>query len=181
MTPRPPGRIFLSVQSISHRRPAGADPFTFRESRPLRFRASWWTRGTSTELYRSKVVPREEEAVRLARRWLERENKDGVRWIDTTDQPGRYGYAHPPIAESHATKKSAKAAKATSVKLTNPKDWQWVRSAAEGNEHAQERLADLLGWSGDNGHRGIVREQGEDYAVVDVEIDGSVYGSYKVR
>jgi hypothetical protein len=81
-------------------------------------------------------------------------------------------------AGSHATKKSEKA---TLVKLTDSRDWQWVRSAAEGNEHAQERLADLLGWSGDNGHRAIPREFGSDYAIVDVEIDGSVYGRYKIK
>lgn len=96
MKPRKPGpvRLFLSLQPVGHRRPAGADPFTYRDPRPSRWRASWWTRGTTTELYRSKIVPTKAEAVRLARKWLERENKHGVRWIDTTDQPQRYGYAH---------------------------------------------------------------------------------------
>ena len=76
----------------------------------------------------------------------------------------------------------AKESKATLVKLADPNDWQWVRLAAEGNEHAQERLADLLGWSGtDNGHLGLVRDQGEDYAIVEVEIDGSEYDRYKLR
>ena len=89
-----PSRLFLSVQSVPYRLPAGTDPFTYREKRPLRFRASWWTRGTSTELYRSKIVASREEATRLARKWLERENKAGVRWLDTTDQPQRYGYSH---------------------------------------------------------------------------------------
>ena len=81
-----------------------------------------------------------------------------------------------------ARAKRTKEPKATLVKLADPKDWQWVRLAAEGNEHAQERLADLLGWSGtDNGHLGLVREQGEAHAIIEVEIDGSVYGRYKVR
>lgn len=93
-----PTRVFLSVKPIGHRRPAGADPFTYRETRPTRHRASWWTRGTSTELYQSKIVPSEEEAVRLARQWLARENKTDVRWIDTTDHPERYGYSHEPAA-----------------------------------------------------------------------------------
>lgn len=89
-----PTRVFLSVQTVPYRLPASTDPFTYREKRPLRYRASWWTRGTTTELYQSKISPSEEEAVRLARKFLERENKDGVRWIDTTDQPQRYGYSH---------------------------------------------------------------------------------------
>jgi hypothetical protein len=101
-----PTRVFLSVTSVAPRRPAGADPFTYRETRPLRYRASWWTRGTSTELYRSKTVATQEEAVRLARKFLDGQNKDGERWIDTTDQPQRFGYAHDtntPVA--HATRK----------------------------------------------------------------------------
>lgn len=100
-----PSRVFLSVQSVGYKRPPGADPFTYRETRPLRHRASWWTRGTSTELYRGQPLASAEEAVRLARRWLERENKDGVRWIDTTDNPERYGYAH--ASSGHATKKKS--------------------------------------------------------------------------
>jgi hypothetical protein len=77
-------RVFLSIKSVPFRIPAGADPFTYREKRPLRFRASWWTRGTSTELYQSKIVSSEEAARRLAHVWLDRQNKDGERWIDTT-------------------------------------------------------------------------------------------------
>jgi hypothetical protein len=95
-----PTRVALSVKTVPYRLPAGADPFTYREKRPLRFRASWWTRGTTTELYRSKIVPSQEEAVRLAHKWLERENKASqgrpadTRLVDTTDQPERYGYSH---------------------------------------------------------------------------------------
>ena len=96
-------RVFLSVQAVGHRRPAGADPFTYRDPRPIRHRASWWTRRTTTELYRSKPVATQEEAVRLARTWLARENKEDVRWVDTTDHPDRYGYAHATVS---AEKKS---------------------------------------------------------------------------
>lgn len=89
-----PTRVFLSVQTVPYRLPAGTDPFTYREKRPLRFRARWWARGTSTDLYVSKIVGSEEEAVRLARQWFVRENKGGPRLIDTTDHPDRYGYTH---------------------------------------------------------------------------------------
>ena len=98
--PRKPTRVFLSVQPVSYRLPRGTDPFTYREKRPVRHRASWWTRGTTSELYRSKVVSTQEEAVRLARKWFEQRNKASVggsadtQLIDTTDQPQRYGYAH---------------------------------------------------------------------------------------
>jgi hypothetical protein len=81
-------------------------------------------------------------------------------------------------AAGHATKK--KDAKLPTVKIGD-RDWQWVRSAGEGDAYAQERVADLLGWSGDDGHRALVREWGKDYAIVEVEIDGSIYGRYKLR
>lgn len=87
-----PTRVFLSVQPVPHRKPKGADPFVYREPRPLRYRASWWTRGTTTELYKSKVVASQEEAARLARKWLAQENRHEERLLDTTDQPERYGY-----------------------------------------------------------------------------------------
>lgn len=101
MKPRKPTRVFLSVQPVGYRRPAGADPFTYPEKRPSRWQASWWTRGTSTELYRGKPVATQEEAVRLARKWFERRNAEADRpadqqLIDTTDSPERYGYAHDP-------------------------------------------------------------------------------------
>lgn len=100
-------RVFLSVQTVPYRRSSGTDPFTYRETRPLRYRASWWTRGTSTELYVSKVASSQDEAVRLARQWLVRENKDGPRLIDTTDHPERFGYSHEaPVV--HATKRSGR-------------------------------------------------------------------------
>ena len=103
MKPRKPTRVFLSVQPVSHRRPAGADPFTYRDTRPVRWRASWWTRGTTTELYRGKPVATQEEAVRLARKWLDQRNAEAdlpadLRLIDTTDHPERYGYSHEPAA-----------------------------------------------------------------------------------
>jgi hypothetical protein len=61
------------------------------------------------------------------------------------------------------------------------RDWAWVSGASEGNAYAQARLADLLGWDGDNDQLAKVRELGFDYAIVDIEIDGSVYASYKVK
>lgn len=107
-----PTRVFLSVQPVGRKKPAGADPFTYRETRPTRHRASWWTRGTSTELYRSKIVEDHNEAVRLARRWLDRENKDATRWIDTTDHPERYGYEHAPAAQKSSRQLDAEIAEA---------------------------------------------------------------------
>jgi hypothetical protein len=95
-----PTRVFLSVQPVGHKRPAGADPFTYRDTRPSRWRASWWTRGTSTEMYRGKIVATREEAIRLARAHLDRRNQtSGDPWIDTTDHPERFGYTHEPAAK----------------------------------------------------------------------------------
>lgn len=94
-----PTRVFLNVSAVGPRRPAGADPFTYRETRPLRYRASWWTRSPgASELYRGKLVASREEAVRLARKWLAGQNKEKVHWIDTTDQSPRLGHAHEPSA-----------------------------------------------------------------------------------
>jgi hypothetical protein len=101
-------RVFLSVQTVPYRRPAGADPFTYREKRPLRHRASWWTRGSSSELYQSKLVPSQEEAVRLALAYLERWNKTtDTPLIDTTDHPERYGYTKTPEAFADTRKSHA--------------------------------------------------------------------------
>ena len=88
-----PTRVFLSVQPIHPSRATSAP-------RIARYRASWWTRGTSTELYRSKVVDSQEEAVHLAQKWLTRKNQESLnrpldrQLIDTTDQPERFGYSH---------------------------------------------------------------------------------------
>lgn len=65
-------------------------------------------------------------------------------------------------------------------KLPDQKDWQWVALASDGSEHAQARLADLLGWDGDNDQLAVVRECGTDHAIVEIVIDGSVYGRYRV-
>jgi hypothetical protein len=102
-----PTRVFLSLQPVGYKKPAGADPFTYQDKRPSRWRASWWMRGTPIELYRGKPVATKEEAVRLARRWLEQQRKETAShavWdlVDTTDQPERYGYAHEP-AEKKTT------------------------------------------------------------------------------
>ena len=101
-----PSRVFLSVKTVPYRLPAGTDPFTYREKRPLRFRASWWTRGTGmSEPYRSKVVSSKEEAERLAHKWLAQQNKTTVRWIDTTAQP--YSHTASTASTETAEKKSA--------------------------------------------------------------------------
>ena len=94
-----PRRVFLSLQPVGYRRPAGADPFTYQDKRPSRWRASWWTRGTSTEMYRSKIVATKEEAVRLALKYLDKYNKQYAdrpeyTLVDTTEHPERYGYSH---------------------------------------------------------------------------------------
>jgi hypothetical protein len=92
-----PTRVFLSVQPVR----------STSASRNVRYRASWWTRGTSTELYRSKIVSSQEEAVELAQKWLARRNQEPARvdtqLIDTTNQPERFGYAH----ETHEAKSPA--------------------------------------------------------------------------
>lgn len=87
-----PTRVYLSVQPVYAPRSPGprAAPH---------YRASWWTRGTSTELYKSKTVASQAEAVRLARRWFDRKNQEAVgrpldtQLIDTTEQPERFGYS----------------------------------------------------------------------------------------
>jgi hypothetical protein len=100
---RAPTRVFLSLQPVGYRKPAGADPFTYQDARPSRWRASWWTRGTSTEMYRGKPVATQGEAVRLARQWLNGWNKRyraDDQFVDTTDHPERYGYSHEPAAST---------------------------------------------------------------------------------
>ena len=105
-----PTRVFLVVQPVGYRRPAGANPFTYQDTRPSRWRASWWTRGTSTEMYRGKVVATRDEAIRLARTWLDRQNKTAsTHFIDTTDHPERYGYAHEPISHPEKSAKQLDA------------------------------------------------------------------------
>lgn len=100
-------RLFLSVDTVSYRRPAGepADLF-YRETRPLRFRAVWVTRRTTSDLYKSKLCATQAEAVKLARAYLARLNKEQgpnfeatyghppTVYVDTTDQPERFGYSH---------------------------------------------------------------------------------------
>lgn len=89
-----PTRVFLSVQPVSALPKYGCP-------RPApRYRASWWTREPLAQLYRSKIVPSKDEAVRLARRWLEKKNEEAAgrsidtSLIDTTRQPARFGYSH---------------------------------------------------------------------------------------
>jgi hypothetical protein len=93
-------RVFLNVQPVTPRRPANASPFTYQEKRLPRWRASWIARGTNTEFYSSKPVATPEDAVRLAKQWLQSENRTRIlgpvdtRLIDTTDSPERFGYTH---------------------------------------------------------------------------------------
>lgn len=88
-----PTRVFLSVQPVRPAR-ATSDP------RVTRYRASWVTRATSTEMYRSTIVDSQQKAVQLARDWLTRKNQESLgdpldrQLIDTTDQPERFGYSH---------------------------------------------------------------------------------------
>ena len=114
-----PSRVFLSVQPVGYRKPTGADPFTYQDKRPSRWRASWWTRGTTTEMYRSKIVATREEAIRLAQKWLDRYNKSYVErglpehtLIDTTDQPERYGYSHESVEKKSTAQLDAEIAEA---------------------------------------------------------------------
>jgi hypothetical protein len=117
---RKPTRVFLSVQPVGHRRPAGADPFTYREKRPSRWRASWWSRSGTTEMYRGKPVATQEEAVRLALVWLDCRNKEAAepgrpadtQFIDTTDRPERYGYTHEPAEKKSPAQLDAEIAEA---------------------------------------------------------------------
>jgi len=98
-------RVFLSVEIVPYKRTAG-DPFA-RDGRPLRFRSVWVTRKTTSDLYKSKPCSTEAEAVALARKYLDRLNRPTgtlfeatyghppSRYVDTTDQPERFGYSHP--------------------------------------------------------------------------------------
>ena len=92
-----PTRVYLSVQPVPPPRALGARSPVPREV--LHYRASWWTRGISTELYKSKTVISQAEAVRLARRWFDRRNQEAVdrpldtQLIVTTEQPERFGYS----------------------------------------------------------------------------------------
>lgn len=111
-------RVFLSLQPVGYKKPARADPFTYQDKRPSRWRASWWTRGTTTEMYRSKIVATKEEAVGLALKYLVRWNKEAINFparghfVDTTDYPERYGYSHAPAEKKPAVQLEREIAKA---------------------------------------------------------------------
>lgn len=66
-----PTRVFLSVQPVRPSR-ATSDP------RVTRYRASWVTRATSTEMYKSTIVDSQQKAVQLARSWLTRRNQESL-------------------------------------------------------------------------------------------------------
>lgn len=59
---------------------------TTRAPLPVRWVATWVTRGTTTDLYKSKPCDTREEAEKLAHRWLTRENGQmaGVEFVDTS-------------------------------------------------------------------------------------------------
>lgn len=61
---------------------------TTRNPLPERWGATWVTRRHTTDLYTSKTCDTREEAEKLARRWLARENKrmEGVEFVDTTER-----------------------------------------------------------------------------------------------
>lgn len=73
--------VFLAVSPVFRK------GHTTRNPLPIRWGATWVTRRTTTDLYTSKTVDTKEEAEKLARRWLVRENKRmaGVEFVDTTE------------------------------------------------------------------------------------------------
>jgi hypothetical protein len=87
-------RVFLTIKPV---RPRGSGKVSH-------FKASW-VRGTSTDLYTSKPCVTSEEAVKLARAWLTKRNApisrmegglvhdQSTQYIDTTNQPERFGYS----------------------------------------------------------------------------------------
>lgn len=97
-------KLFLSVETVPYRTrdyQQGLMP----SDRPTRYRATWVSRGTQSDLYKSKLCSTKEEAVQLARKYLARLNAPvgpnfeavyGTRtvYVDTTDQPERFGYSH---------------------------------------------------------------------------------------
>ena len=102
-------KLFLSVQTVPHRNRDYKQGLEAHE-RPLRYRATWVVRGTGGDLYKSKMCATQEEAVKLARKHLERLNSPAgypvhmvdtrTQYVDTTEQPERYGYSHAAEASS---------------------------------------------------------------------------------
>jgi hypothetical protein len=74
--------VFLAVSPVFRKGHTSRDPL------PERWAATWVTRRTTTDLYTSKTVDTREEAEKLARRWLARENRQmaGVEFVDTTER-----------------------------------------------------------------------------------------------
>lgn len=64
-------------------------------------------------------------------------------------------------------------------KLADQRDWQWVMLAQEGDEHAAERLAEILGFK----HEAVARviSVDDDSAVVAIDYDGSELERVRVR
>jgi len=90
-------RLFMNIRYI---RPRHADYPVNETHVKGHVVAQWITRGIGSTMYESKRCATMEDAVKLARRWLERVNRPGpygeiaTRYVDTTDQPERFGYSH---------------------------------------------------------------------------------------
>lgn len=74
--------VFLALSPVYRR------GHTTQRPLPVRWAGTWVTRKTTTDLYTSKACETREEAEKLARRWLSRENKSmaGVEFVDTTER-----------------------------------------------------------------------------------------------
>jgi hypothetical protein len=72
--------VFLAVAPVYRKGHTTHHPL------PVRWAATWVTRGTTTDLYTSKTCDTREEAEKLAQRWLSRQNRqmEGVEFVDTT-------------------------------------------------------------------------------------------------
>jgi len=88
-------QVFLSVRPVTYRHSSSGPP---------RYRAEWLIRSiTCPQLYKSKISSSKEDVIKLARAWLVRTNRPVMLmangegrtlYVDTTDQPERYGYSH---------------------------------------------------------------------------------------
>lgn len=76
--------VFLAVSPVYRK------GHTTRNPLPVRWAATWVTRGTTTDLYTSKACDTREETEKLAQRWLARENRQmaGVEFVDTSSRDG---------------------------------------------------------------------------------------------
>lgn len=74
--------LFLAVSPVYRK------GHTVHRPLPVRWAATWVTRGTTSDLYTSKTVDTREQAEKLAHRWLERQNREmaGVEFVDTSER-----------------------------------------------------------------------------------------------